>query len=137
MCIHSPKKSGEKKYPQIYQTSADLDSTPPTPITATESPGRISAGGLRAPYAVNTAHPKIDDSVYGNESGRTASALAGTTQYSASPPILYMYTGFPADGEFSGYLKQLYCGVLDKKNTVVLLMMMHDVDLFPQVTIAP
>jgi hypothetical protein len=48
-----------------------------------------------------------------------------------------MYTGFPADGEFSGYLKQLYCGVLDKKNTVVLLMMMHDVDLFPQVTIAP
>jgi hypothetical protein len=26
-----------------------------------------------------------------------------------------MYTGFPADGEFSGYLKQLYCGVLVKK----------------------
>jgi hypothetical protein len=74
--------------------------------------------------------------VYGSESGRTASALAGTTQYSASPPILYMYTGFPADGEFSGYFKQLYCGVLGKKNTVVLLMMMHDVDLFPHVTIA-
>jgi hypothetical protein len=110
-----PKKSGEKKYPQIYQTSADLDSTPPTPITATESPGRISAACLGAPYAVNTAHPKIADSVYGSESGRTASALAGTTQYSASPPILYMYTGFPADGEFSGYLKQLYCGVLGKK----------------------
>jgi hypothetical protein len=132
-----PKKiSGEKKDPQIYQISADLDPTPPTPITATESPGRISAACLRAPYAVNTAHPKIADSVYGSESGRTASALAGTTQYSASPPILYMYTGFPADGEFSGYFKQLYCGVLGKKNTVVLLMMMHDVDLFPHVTIA-
>ena len=104
------------KVPKIYQASADLDPTPPTPITATESPARISAACLRAPYAVNTAHPKIADSVYGNESGSTASALAGTTQYSASPPILYMYTGFPADGKFQGTLKcllQLYCGAND------------------------
>eukprot|EP01018_Ginkgo_biloba_P023784 Gb_00944 [translate_table: standard] len=50
----------------------------------------MSAACLIAPYAVKTAHPRIADSVYGNESGRIANAVAGTTQYSASPPILYM-----------------------------------------------
>jgi hypothetical protein len=97
----------------LYQVSANLDPTPPTPITATVSPARISAACLRAPYAVNTAHPKIADSMYGNELGRTASALAGTTQYSASPPMLYMYTGFPEDEQKFQYFDntQLYCGI--------------------------
>lgn len=78
------------------ETIVYLDPTPPIPITAIESPGRSSAAWAIAPYAVKTAHPNIADSEYGSDFGKLDNPCAGTTQYSAKPPMLYMYTGFPA-----------------------------------------
>ena len=48
-----------------------------------------------APKPVKTAHPRIVDSVYGNELGKIDMACAGITQYSAKPPIQYINIGFP------------------------------------------
>ncbi|MDV3166756.1 MAG: hypothetical protein Q8807_03915, partial ['Waltheria sp.' little leaf phytoplasma] len=45
--------------------------------------------------------PKIADSVYGSDFGKIVKAFAGMTQYSARPPMLYMYTGFPTKHNFS------------------------------------
>lgn len=72
-----------------------LEPTPPIPMIATESPGCTLAAWAMAPYAVKTAHPRIADSVYGNDFGKIDTPCAGVTQYSARPPILYMYIGFP------------------------------------------
>ncbi|KAF5937327.1 hypothetical protein HYC85_024833 [Camellia sinensis] len=49
------------------------------------------------PYAVKTAHPKIADSIYGTVLGRMHKPCTGTTQKSARPPMLYIYTGLPAE----------------------------------------
>lgn len=80
---------------------------------------------------MNTAHPRIADSVYGSEAGRTASALAGTTQYSARPPMLYMYTGFPEAGGGCLVFQGLVRPAID---CAAVMRDMHDAGVF---TVAP
>ena len=73
-----------------------FDPTPPAPTTATVSAARSAAWCFTAPYAVMIAQPRMQASSSGSASGTRKTSVAGTTQYSARPPMLYMARTVPS-----------------------------------------
>ena len=59
-----------------------------TAYVTTFAPGRPPSDKpafFTAPYAVNNAQPRIQDSIAGKESGNLYTPFIGTTEYSAKP----------------------------------------------------
>src|SRR3546814_11964265 len=64
-----------------------LSPTPPTPITATVSPGFTAAVLIAAPAPVTHPQPRIEACGKGNYSGILASWFSCTSEYSAKADV--------------------------------------------------